>query len=139
MSAPFRIQKPAYKGIVDQDEDGLKPYLERLFKMIPAEVISLYLVGNGVIPKDKGIISVIWVFICLIGVVVVRRYGTADQAQNLKPDWIHIGISSVAFLIWAYSLGGPFTYYNLYIPYLGSLLILAFTFFIPFLYKGPKD
>ena len=42
------------------DDNGLKPYLDRLLKLIPAEVLSLYLVGSGIIPKDKVIPSVVW-------------------------------------------------------------------------------
>ena len=52
---------------------------------------------------------------------------------------MHVAISSVAFVIWVYSLGGPFAVFNLYVPYIGSLLVLAWTFFVPTFYKGPQD
>jgi len=35
--------------------------------------------------------------------------------------------------------GGPFTAFGLHVPFLGSLLVLAWTFFIPILYRGPRD
>jgi hypothetical protein len=106
--------------------------------MIPAEVVSLYLVGSGLIPNEQTIVLTIWTIICLIGVVVVRIYGTQDPEKKLPPDWIHIGISTAAFLIWVYSLGGPFTAWGLSEPYLGSLLVLIWTFFVPMFYKGPE-
>lgn len=140
MAAPFRITRPGAvrAQTVDTSTDvGFRFYLERLFKMIPAEVISLYLVGSGLIPKDQTIALTVWAVICLAGVVVVRVYGTADPARSLPPDWTHIAISVAAFVIWVYSLGGPFEAWGLSIPWVGSLLVLAWTFFVPIFYKGP--
>ena len=93
--------------------------------------------GGGLIPEGQAIGLVIWAVICLIGVVIVRVYGTADPEEGKPPDWTHIAISVVAFVVWLYSLGGPFAAYNLNIPSLGSLLVLAWTFFVPIFYKGP--
>ena len=45
----------------------------------------------------------------------------------------------IAFVIWVYSMGGPFEYYHLYEAYVGSLLILAFTFAVPYVYRGQPD
>src|SRR5687768_3968201 len=73
MSAPFRIVRG-----VRADEDSFKDYLERLMKMIPAEVVGLYLIGNGFIPADQLMGSLVWVVICLILIIIVRLYGTAD-------------------------------------------------------------
>jgi Flp pilus assembly protein protease CpaA len=75
----------------------------------------------------------------LIGVILLMVYGTADSQKNKKPDWVHIGISSVAFIIWVYAMGGPFAAYNLHIPWIGSLAVLAYTFFVPIFYKGQLD
>jgi hypothetical protein len=146
MSAPFRITRPpsAKAGAMivaapAAPGEDLKYYLDRLLKMIPAEVVSLYLVGSSLIPADQTIALAIWAAVCLVGTVLVRAYGTADPAANKKPDWVHVAISSVSFVIWTYSLGGPFEAYGLHTAYLGSLLVLAWTFFVPLFYKGPAD
>ena len=146
MSAPFRIKRQA-KG--DQARthsaaDDINSYLDRLLKMIPAEIISLYLVGSGLIPddllpQDRGVALGVWALVCLVGLVIVRAYGTADLPNNLPVDWRHVAISSVALLVWVYSLGGPFEAFNLHIPFVGSLLVLAWTFFAPVFYKWPQD
>ncbi len=141
MSAPFRIKRPdtGVAAVALGREDNFKFYLDRLLKMIPAEVIGLYLVGSGLIPRDQPIVLTIWAFVCLAGVVAIRVYGTTDTARGLPPDWAHVAISTVAFVIWIYTLGGPFAAINWYVPYLGSLLVLAWTFFVPIFYKGPLD
>lgn len=140
MSGPFRIRRPGAKGaMAGAPADDFGSYLDRLLKMIPAEIISLYLVGSRLIPEEQAIVLVVWAVICLIGLLIVRAYGTADQVNNLPPDWTHVGISAAAFVVWVYSLGGPFEALGLYINYVGSLLVLAWTFFVPLLYKGPLD
>ncbi len=144
MSAPYRISRarPASDvSALDVTADGgaqdFKSYLDRLMKMIPGEVIGLYLVGNGFIPSTQNVVLAVWAVVCLAGVVAVKALGTADSANGLPPDWIHVGISSVSFVIWVYTMGGPFAAWGLWVPYIGSLMVLAWTFFVPLFYKGP--
>jgi hypothetical protein len=143
MTAPYRIRRPEQRArdlaptAAPPAQQDFKYYLERLLKMIPGEVIGLYLIGQGLIPADQGIVMAVWAALCLAGVVAVRAYGTADPEQHAAPDWAHVGISSVAFAIWVYTLGGPFEVWGIAVPYIGSLLVLAWTFFVPIFYKGP--
>ena len=146
MPAPFRIQRwdarAKTAGLGQMGTFGA--YLDRLLKMIPAEVVSLYLVGVGLVPEDlfaqdRGIALGVWALVCLTGVVILRGYGTADPSSKLPPDWVHVAISSVAFVIWVYSMGGPFEAFGLHVPFIGSLVVLAWTFFAPVFYKGPQD
>jgi hypothetical protein len=141
MAAPFRIRRPdtGVKAVALERAESFNFYLDRLLKMIPAEVVSLYWVGRGFIPADQPIVLTIWAVVCLVGLVLLRAYGTADMAENKPTDWVHVAISSVSFVIWVYSLGGPFAAFNLHVPYIGSLLVLAWTFFVPIFYKGPAD
>ncbi|WP_213979234.1 hypothetical protein [Sphingomonas sp. dw_22] len=45
-------------------------------------------------------------------------------------------IAAGAFVVWIYSQGGPFEQFGLYVPYIGSLAVLLWTFVIPIFYKG---
>jgi len=141
MTAPFRISRPTPRpgATALTGDDGFRFYLDRLFKMIPGEVISLYLVGSGLIPQDQTIVLVLWSVICLGGVVIVRIYGTADPPNDKPPQWGPITISAISFVIWVYSLGGPFAAFGLAVPWVGSLLILLWTFFVPIFYRGPFE
>jgi len=141
MSAPFRIRRKDVGAtpVAREKGAGLKDYLERLMKMIPAEVVGLYLIGSGIVPEGQRTGLLVWSIACLIGVVVVRAYGTADPEKDQTPQWSVVLISSGAFVIWIYSLGGVFELYKLHVPYIGSLLVLAWTFFVPIFYKGSLD
>jgi hypothetical protein len=141
MSAPFRTRRSGVRATAVSPGSGgeFKGYLERLVKMIPVEVVGLYLIGSGIIPEGQRVGLLVWSIVCLIAVVVVRAYGTADPQKSQTPQWSVVLISSGAFVIWIYSLGGPFKLYALHVPFIGSLLVLAWTFFVPIFYKGTPD
>jgi hypothetical protein len=126
-------------GAVSQVDrtDTLNAYLERMLKMVPTEVIALYLAGAGILtlPAQRLMLA-IWAVFCLFCVALVRTLGSRDPARNQGPQWPVVAISMGAFSIWVYSMGGPFAAYGLVVPGLGSLLMLGFTFLAPYLYKG---
>jgi hypothetical protein len=140
MIGPFRIKRPDV-GIrpVAAGEPKFDFYLDRLLKLIPAEVVGLYLVGGGLIPPNQPSVIAAWAIVCLAGVVALRAYATTDQDNGKPPQWVPVSISAMSFVIWVYTLGGPFAAFGLFIPYIGSLLVLAWTFFIPIFYKGPLE
>src|SRR5207247_1937041 len=116
--SPYRIEPLSrVKAVALSRDDEFKAYLDRLLKMIPAEVIGLYLVGSGVIPETKPAVLTFWAAVCLIGVIVVRAYGTSDPARGRAPQWTAVILACIAFVIWVYTLGGPFKAYGLYEPY----------------------
>ena len=139
MSAPFRIYR-TWKRDGTPATDDLGSYLRRMLLMIPAEVVSLYVVGSGLIPSGSSPWWVTgWAVFCLAGVVLIRTLGTRDTAAGTPVDWLHVAISVVAFVIWVFTLGGPFDAWKIQAPsFLGSLLILAWTFAVPLFYKGPE-
>lgn len=137
MSAPYRIEKPV-EGVRETDE-GFKQYLGRLLKMIPAEVVGVYMIGSGFIPTNQAIGLAIWAVVCLVLVIIVRLYGTADPPNDKPTQPVPVLISSVAFVIWIYWLGGPFVMFNLHIPWVGSLAVLVWSFVIPIFYKGDPE
>jgi hypothetical protein len=135
--APYRITTPA-KGRRGGATDDFDSYLDRLVKMIPAEVVSLYLVGVGFVPKTDAAVLTIWAALCLVGLLALRTYGTAPPSSGKSPQPGAIAISAIAFTVWVYTLGGPFEAFGLHVPYIGSLLVLAMTFFAPIFYKGER-
>lgn len=134
MSAPFRIERPI--EFRSETNEEFREYLSRLLKMIPAEVLGVYTIGAGFIPKTEKMVEAIWALICLVLVVVVRLYGTADPAAGQGPQKVPVAVAAVAFVIWVYNLGGPFATYGLHVPYIGSLAVLLWSFLIPIFYKG---
>src|SRR3954447_20550609 len=108
MTAPFRIVDGTERA--DDPGEAFRQYLERLLKMIPGEVVAMFLIGKGFIPPTNKIGGGVWFGICLIFVILIRTYGTAapEPPQPKKPQWAVVIISTLAYVIWVYSLGWPF-------------------------------
>ncbi len=126
------------KGVAGAGERsaGFQTYLDRLIRLIPAEVVGLYLVGVGVIPANKGIGSAVWTGVCFLVVILVRAMATRDPSQSLGPQWVAVAVSAVSFAIWAYTMGGPFVTYHIYVGWIGAIAVLLWTFGVPYFYKG---
>jgi len=122
------------------ESSDLGEYWDRLKNLIPAEVSALYIAGLGVVPEDQHIGLSIWAFVCLVFTIlfISRQTQTVEGRPNdvYPVDWTHVTISAISFVIWVYMLGGPFASLGLYVGWIGTLLMLSWTFAVPFFYKG---
>lgn len=122
--------------------DPLKAYVERLVKLIPAEVVSLYVAGRALIqssfPQGGDAAQPYWIgwtLFCIVAVVLVRAWATSDAAQRLKPQWGAVAIATVSFVVWVYSLGDVFRAWPFWSELAAGLLVLAWTFIAPWLVR----
>ncbi len=144
MAAPFRIRKfqklPTLEALEapgggvrePTSTENFQLYMENLIKLIPAEVISLYLTGKGFFPpSQKGLW--IWSLICLVLVIIVRIWGTREADKPVQ--WAAVVIPAISFVIWVYAVGGQFIKFDLPMPVI-PLAVLVWTFVVPKFYKG---
>lgn len=126
----------------------VKEYVDRLVKLVPAEVVSLYLAGKAGIQARfpsggttaAGMISqnafwIGWTLFCLFAVIVLRAWVTSDSARNVKPEWKAVWIAAASFIVWVYSMGDVFALHGIWEPLLAMLLVLAWTFAAPIFYR----
>lgn len=143
MAAPLRITRPSIKRVAADKSEDFKDYLGRLIKLIPAEVLSLYLVGKGVIASGESAQAPLnywigWTVFCLLAVLAVRLFGTSDPKTNQPPQIPAVLIACVSYLIWVYSMGDVFALLKVYEPKLGSLMVLGWSFVVPYFYNGDR-
>lgn len=95
-------------------------YIDRLVKYIPAEIIALYLAVTNVIPDDRNPAAgppphhseyniAMWVVTAVTMLCVPLYMYFITKADNQPPLWSQIIISSIAFPVWVFAIGGPFT------------------------------
>jgi hypothetical protein len=84
-------------------------YIDRLLKYIPAEIIALYLgVTNAIPPPLKAHRTAVWV-VSVISALCVPLYMYLSTHKPNRPTlWSQIAISSIAFPLWVFAIGGPF-------------------------------
>ena len=115
----------------EDEKEKVKPddYKERILKFIPAEVVTLYLLVYGLAKATEDeipfeVISWVLFAVGIIGTILyLWRIG--------KVDWLQILISTIAFVVWVFALGGPFLQLPWYNSIYGALLLPIYTFFIP--------
>ncbi len=149
MFAPFRIQRPLSKAQRAALPSTRSPdsYAERLLKLVPAEAIALYLAGRGVITGSPDPVAGLdpqsallgWGILGLVIVVALRWWGTADRKLGESPQIGAVIVSAISYLVWIYSLGDSFKDYGVHDPKLGGLLVIVWTFVVPFIYRGSRD
>ena len=132
MSAPFRIHKQPAGGVVPTagpTEPG-DMYMERLVKLVPSEVIGVFLAGKGYAESWIGI----WAVICLALVLVSRIWGTYQKGKPIQ--WVGVVVSFVSFAIWIYAIGAQLLNFVLPDNGIAYIAVLVWTFVVPYFYKG---
>lgn len=128
MPAPLRVRRPD-RALVAGPADGLSSWMERLVKLVPSEILAVYLAGR----PHAGAFPGIWPLVCLGLLVVVRVWGTREPPRG--PQWIAVAISAVSFVIFVFATGGPVLSFTLD-SHLAALLVLVWTTLVPVLYRG---
>jgi hypothetical protein len=125
----YEFTVPANSLRMEQDAaDKAKTYFEKVSKLIPSEVLAGYLTLLGLIPAVKpisvhgplylGIFS-----LCLILTPCYMNF----QAEKDKPKAVHLTLSTIAFVVWAYVTSGDKIIGWLYDPAAASGLLVIFS------------
>jgi DMSO reductase anchor subunit len=111
-------------------------YKDRLVKLIPSEIITAYVTLKGLIngAGEQGNKQLLlWI---VFGILVIMNPLYLYYVTNVKKAW-QIVFSSIAFVLWVLVIGGTFnTILRFSAEYIGSILLVIYTLFIPFVYKG---
>ncbi|MGO9116054.1 MAG: hypothetical protein ACLQPD_00390 [Desulfomonilaceae bacterium] len=106
-------------------------YFTRLVKLIPSEIVGLYLTFRETAASFLGI----WAAICLILLLFIRTIGNSHKLESIQI--LAVSISSVSFILWVYAMGGDFLGIKFPdIPGAIPVSIGVWTFVVPYIYKG---
>lgn len=112
-------------------------YVQRLLKLIPAETVAMYLflegvTASGLAQEPSQLATWLW---AIFGILLVGNVLYIWRVLEVN-DPIQYVILSLAFIVWIFTIGGPFQSLAFYQPFMGSLALGLFTFFVPIIYKG---
>ena len=105
-------------------------YLGRLLKLIPSEIIAVYMAIQGFIPAE----SAKWGLTIISLVLIILTPFYLKYTQKVEKN-AQVFVSSASFLIWVYAIGGPFVFWGIYQAWIGSAILLIWTTFIPQFFK----
>jgi hypothetical protein len=121
--AKVSLRRPAQSQTVDD-------YTDRLLKYIPAESVALYLTLQGIVLSSveaPALDAWLW-FAFAIGIIGTPLYLWRIQQVSKR---MQLALSTAAFGVWVFALGGAFASMSWYEPFIGSLALVVFTFFAP--------
>jgi hypothetical protein len=127
------------KGIIkdktlDFEENGIDQndkYINRLVKLIPAEVIAFYLALDGIVSNMNNKETLLWIVFIVSAVGAWVYIVKENNVKKIPQQFLTI----LSFCIWVFVIGGPFQMYDWYDVNYGKLLVTAYTFFVPLFYK----
>jgi len=104
-------------------------YFDRVLKYIPGEVVAGWVTITGIIASvssgDNAVL--LWVlfgvFMLLTAAYTWKLTNVAGQPPAVK----QIVIATIAFIIWAFALGGPFATIEGYSALWGSAALIVYT------------
>ena len=125
---------------IDKDSD----FKDKLIKLIPGEVVAAYMAIDGIIPpptqsahsRTMSIVVAV-VLLAVIPFYLKKVYSVVNVQQ--------IVFTMGSFVVWLYSLGGPFKYFygadggSIHVPWIGSIILILWTLFIPFFVTPKAD
>jgi hypothetical protein len=114
---------------------SVESYRNKLLKLIPSEIVAAYMVIIGIIPKNYAKWGTLIVAIILLILTPFYLKMLEKVTSNVQ-----VVFCSLSFVVWIYSLGGmggPFMHWNIYQPWIGSVVLILWTLMIPMFVK-PK-
>jgi len=135
------ILGPGAAAAPTPNSSSFDDFKDRLVKLIPSEIVTAYVTIQGLIAgvevntaADTGNKEILlWIVVILLFIMTpIYLYFVMDVKK-----WPQIIFTSVAFLIWVMVIGGPLKDINgLSTQFIGSILLIFYTLFIPIIYKG---
>jgi hypothetical protein len=118
---------------------GGEDYLGRLVKYIPAEIVGLYIATSAMVPQAQdGNLNcrALWIVFVLNLILVPIYLWFATTRGGHTPLWPQVFLSTLAFPVWVFAIGGPFKCLGWYQGWIASI-ILAFVTVVFAMYR-PK-
>jgi len=149
--APYRIERrSAIRAQIEgAAEDKAAAYVGRLTRLIPAEVLGLYLTFRGLAApgnanaKQAGddSFNLVWPIVCLALVVLSRIWGSRPPGTSLSralttAQWAVVVISAVSFVLWIYATGDSYLGWEIQDRRWIGASVGVWTFVVPWFYKG---
>ncbi len=121
---------------LEPDLPTVNDYKDRLVKLIPTEIITAYVTIKGLV-SGSGVQGnkqlLIWIVFAVLLIFNPLYLYYVTQVKKTG----QIVFSSIAFVLWVMVIGGTFGNILGFPPeFLGSILLVLYTLFIPFVYKG---
>lgn len=112
-------------------------YWNRLQKLIPAEAVGAFLAIDGII-RGTAVVNTTayWIIYGFMVLICLGYAARVYRGSGLPVSWPQVGVAVGAFLIWTYTIGGPFEYAGfLHDRAIGGIVVILYTTAVPLLIR----
>ncbi len=123
-----------------REVNATQPFANKLVKLVPTEIVGAYMVLAGMLgytydatsaaqqmpdPQLKAIlIQVVFFSLLVLTPLYLWRIG---RVSNL----IQLVVTTISYVIWVYTLGGPFVVWGIYHSIIASVVLVLWTITTP--------
>jgi hypothetical protein len=139
----------------DNADVKLDGFFDKLMKYIPSEIIGAWIAikgllksanpvnnqtNNGLVNNTNGATgdNLLWILFVVLTVLTAvyifkqtSKETTKAEKSKDSPAISQIIISTIAFVIWVFALGEPFSSLPFYQPVYGSIALIIFSLIVP--------
>ena len=129
MSRRIRVARPGAPAAAAAASSGdIDTYFDKVVKYIPADVVAAWVAVTGLVSSASGIPRQRTLWVAFAIGLVLTAWWTWKQATaaGRPPPVTQTIISTGAFAVWVFALGGPFQHVPGQQVY-GSLLLILYT------------
>ena len=118
-----------------REVNSTQSYADKLVKLVPTEIVGAYMVLSGMIgvspassskPSDMSSVLIIVVSIILLALTPIYLM-RISHVKNV----IQIVVTTLSFVVWVYTLGGPFLVIGIYYPIIASVILILWQMILP--------
>jgi len=126
-------------------------YQDKLVKLIPTEIVGAYMVLAGFLgfgattvrpmrialrPIPEPVLKKMLIQVVFFVLLVMTPFylWKVTKVRHLP----QIVVTTISFIVWVYTLGGPFVVWGAYYPLVGSVVLVLWSLAIPLFIQGHK-
>lgn len=123
---------------------AIKPdqdYKSKLLKLIPTEIIAAYMAVHGIFQGqviqlgDADVTHLVGWSVFFVLLVLTPLYLTRIHHVRGKMQLV---LTTLSFVVWVYTLGGPFQMAGWYQAQIASCVLVLWTLIVPLFIESPK-
>lgn len=107
-------------------------YFDKVVKYIPADIVGAWIAVTGLIVGAAGVPggALLWIAFAVAIILTAAWTWKQTTVPDQPPAVTQVVISTIAFIVWVFALGGPFATLGFYRPLYGSLLLILYTLLV---------
>lgn len=132
---------------MSREINSTQPFQDKVVKLIPTEIVGAYMVLNGIIGLPAAtptvaatrfpaappvsddtlrlyLIQAVFAILLVLTPLYLAKVAKVTNRRQLT-------VTTMSFVVWAYTLGGPFVVWGLYYPLVASVLLVIWSLVVP--------